>query len=155
MIYEPLDAILSDIIFYLVYDSENNVDIELPIDDADNEGNDDKIPSKLKNSINSTAGSTASADRNESNHDSKNKDAKNDVKQRSMIEKITIRDKISHRKLSWTTVNTLDIVEPLLRIINTNHIVAGIFKEFLTPPKIDHDLMSTSIQLYMELRIQK
>ena len=125
----------------------------MPIGD-DDEDSDDKISSKLKNFKKSTAESTASLDRNESNHDSKNTDVKNDVKQRSVVEKITIRDKISHRKLSWTTVNTLDIVEPLLRIVNSNHIVAGIFKEFLAPPKIDHDLMSTSIQLYMESLIE-
>jgi len=125
----------------------------LPIGD-DDEDSDDKISSKLKNFKKSSTESTASLDRIESNHDSKNTDVKNDVKQRSVVEKITIRDKISHRKLSWTTVNTLDIVEPLLRIVNSNHIVAGIFKEFLAPPKIDHDLMSASIQLYMESLIE-
>jgi hypothetical protein len=44
---------------------------------------------------------------------------------------------LAGRKMSWTTVNTLDLVEPLMGVLQTNQHIAEHFKVLMRPPEFE------------------
>jgi len=53
------------------------------------------------------------------------------------------------RRLSWTTVNTLDLLEPLVNVLQVNQRVAESFKLLLRPPDFGNEDIGESLHMFI------